>query len=236
MRRAARLIAVSQATGRDIVRLLGIPQRRISVVYEGVDHALFRPGGPRPLADPYLLYVGSEHPRKNLELLLHAFALLKAGGRFPRLRLLKVGPAGGGEAPFRARTLALLRSFGVGADVVFTERVLESELPNLYSHAECFVYPSRYEGFGLPPLEAMSCGCPVIVSDADALVEVSGPGAFVCPRDDPSALARLLERLLRDRDLRAETAERGRLHAEAFSWQRSAEATLAVYRLAAAGA
>src|SRR5215211_5970824 len=154
IRRATALIAVSQTTKRDLVRHLGIPPARVAVVYEGLDHGLFRPVDRRLVDAPYILFVGSEHPRKDLPTLLCAFRLLKDQPRFGDLRLVKVGAAG-----------------GLQDDVVFTERVPDADLPAYYGGAACLVLPSRYEGFGFPPLEAMACGCPAIVANAGALPE-----------------------------------------------------------------
>jgi glycosyltransferase involved in cell wall biosynthesis len=176
IKKAARIIAVSQATKRDLVSHLGIPEERISVVYEGVDHSLFRPAAQRVFDGPYILFVGSEHPRKNLAGLLKAFSTLKADRRFKDLKLVKVGTAGGSEAEFRKHTLRSIEELGLSGEVIFTEYVAVQQLPAYYSFAECFVLPSLYEGFGLPVLEAMACGCPVITSNLTSLPEIVGGG------------------------------------------------------------
>lgn len=229
IRRAAAVIAVSHTTRRDLYVHLGIPEERIFVVYEGVDHAVFRPLPGRPLEEPYLLFVGSEHPRKNLPAVLQALALLKRKRRFRDLKLLKVGRPGGREAPFRARTLAAIAELGLERDVVFREGMSDEELARCYANAACLVLPSRYEGFGFPPLEAMACGCPVVVSTAGSLPEIAGGAALLVAPDDVAGLAAAAERLLVDPAARRELVERGLRRAHEFSWERAARETLAVY-------
>ncbi|MBD0349330.1 MAG: glycosyltransferase family 4 protein [Thermoleophilia bacterium] len=229
IRRADHVIAVSQTTKRDLVRHLGVPEERITVVYEGVDHELFRPVVTRPLDEPYVLFVGSEQPRKNLPRLLRAFAAVKRDRRLADLKLVKVGRASGGERGFRRRTLAAVRELALERDVVFTGLVPDEDLPAWYSAAECLALPSFYEGFGFPPLEAMACGCPVVVSSAGALPEIAGDAALVVDPHDPAALADALRQVLLDPELRRELARRGRQRAAHFSWQRAAEQTIAVY-------
>jgi glycosyltransferase involved in cell wall biosynthesis len=230
IRRATAILAVSHTTKRDLVHYLGIPAERIVVTYEGIDHARFRPVTRRLVDPPYLLFVGSEHPRKNLATLLMALRLLKDQARFRDLTLVKVGAAGGREAPFRRQTLASIAALGLEGDVRFTGRVPDEDLPAYYAGAACLVLPSRYEGFGFPPLEAMACACPAIVSSTGALPELAGDAALVVDPRDPRALARAIAALLSDDCLRRELVERGLRRARRFSWERTAEETLAVYR------
>jgi glycosyltransferase involved in cell wall biosynthesis len=229
MRRAAAIVSVSETTRRDLVRLFGIPEERISVVHEGVDHDVFRPREPRRLDFPYVLFVGSEHPRKNLATLLRAFAALKRDPRFHDLKLVKVGAAGGREAPFRDQSLAVVRSLGLEREVVFTERIEDDELVAYYSGARCLILPSLYEGFGFPPLEAMACGCPAIVSTAGALPEVTSGAAVTVDPEDVVALTRAMAAVLDDEGLRGELRGRGLARARRFSWQRAAAETVRVY-------
>jgi glycosyltransferase involved in cell wall biosynthesis len=223
------VIAVSAATRRDVIERLGVPADRVFVIHNGLDHERFRPGGERPLRDRYVLFVGTEHPRKNLATLLRALRRLKDAGAADGLKLAKVGDPGGGEAPFRARTEQLVEELGLQDEVVFTGRVPDEELPAWYSHAECMVLPSLCEGFGNPPLEAMACGCPVVVSDTPALVEVVDGAGLVAPPTDDATLAEALRALLGDDGLRAELRERGLARSRAFSWDRAAQLTLDVY-------
>jgi glycosyltransferase involved in cell wall biosynthesis len=182
-----------------------------------------------------VLFVGSEHPRKNLGTLLRAFARLKRRRRFRELRLVKVGEAGDGEAPFRRATLAAIRDLALERDVVLAGHVDDQALPGYYSGAAAFAFPSLAEGFGLPPLEAMACGCPAVVSTAGALPEVTGGAALTVPPADAAALAGALEQVLSDHGCAAELRARGLRRAAAFSWERAALETRAVYRRVQAG-
>lgn len=227
--RAAGVIAPSEATRRELIRELGIPAARVVAVPHGLNHRLFRPVLERPLPGRYVLFVGSEHPRKGLITLLGAFAGLRRRGGHSDLRLVKVGDVGTSEAPFRAKTLAAVRELGLQDCVVFTGRVPDHELPAYYSGAACLVLPSRAEGFGLPSLEAMACGCPAIVSSAGALPEVTGDAAIVVEPGNADVLRSAIERLLDDDRAREELRQRGLAHAARFSWQRTAEQTSRVY-------
>jgi glycosyltransferase involved in cell wall biosynthesis len=231
-RRALAICAPSRATKRDLVAHLGVPAERIAVVPLGIDHGRFRPGGERPLAAPYVLFVGSEHPRKDLPTLLRAFAALRRRRRFRGLRLAKVGDPGTSEARFHATTRTAVAELGLDGAVLFAGRVTDAALPAWYANAECLVLPSLAEGFGLPAAEAMACGCPVVVSDAGALPEVVGDAGVVFPVGDAAALATALAELLSDPGAGAERAARGRQRARAFTWGRAAEETRRVHAAA----
>jgi glycosyltransferase involved in cell wall biosynthesis len=231
LRRAAALIAVSHHTRRELVEQLGVPPERVHVVHEGVDRSVYRPTSRRLLDRPYVLYVGSEQPRKNLATLFRAFAAVRTATGRADLALVKVGAPGGPEAPFRARMREQARAAGLGDELIVVGRVGVDELVAWYSGAICLALPSRHEGFGLPPLEAMACGCPAVVSAAGALPEVAGGGGIVYGHaDDADALAGVLRRLLEYPDERQRVAAAGRLVAARFSWERAAAATVAVYR------
>lgn len=231
LRRAAALIAVSHHTRRELVEQLGVPPARVHVVYEGVDRSIYRPTRRRLLDRPYVLYVGSEQPRKNLETLFRAFAAVRAETSQADLALVKVGGPGGPEAPFRARMVEEARAAGLGDELLLVGRVGVDELVAWYSGAICVVLPSRHEGFGLPPLEAMACGCPAVVSAAGALPEVAADAGIVYGRpDDADALAAVLRRLLEYPAERQRAAAAGRRVAARFSWERAADKTVAVYR------
>jgi glycosyltransferase involved in cell wall biosynthesis len=229
LRRAAALIAVSEHTKRELIRLLDIPPARIHVVREGVDRRAFRRVSRRLLREPYVLYVGSEQPRKNLATLFKAF--MRARAAVPDLKLVKVGAAGGPEAPFRAKTLEHARASGVLPHLLFAERVPHGELVAWYSGALCLVQPSCHEGFGLPPLEAMACGCPVIASDAGALPEVAADAGVVYgAAGDVEALASALTGLVSSPARRARLASAGRERAAEMPWERTAAQTREVWR------
>lgn len=232
IRKALAIIAISHTTKRDLIAHLGIPEERIFVVYHGIDHSLFRPREGRPLDEPYVLFVGSEHPRKNLTTLLRAFKLLKERNRRMRnLKLLKVGASGGREASFRQETLQAINRLELEGDVIFAGFVAEEELPFYYSGAECFVFPSLYEGFGFPPLEAMACSCPVIVSSAGSLPEVVGDAALVVPPTDHVALAQAMEEVITNGALRRRLVEAGLRRAAQFTWEKAAQETEKVYEI-----
>ena len=233
IRKAAHLICVSEATKRDLIRYLGIPEEKMTVIYNGVDHNVFKPCHEQNTScfrSPYLLYVGSERPRKNLKVLLRAFSLIKKQGRpFDSLKLLKVGPAGRSD-DFRKATLDEARRLGVESEMHFVERMSDQELAVAYSNAVALVFPSLYEGFGLPIVEAMACGCPVITSNVSSLPEIAGSAALLVDPNDGAALAEAMRRVILDQDLRGRLRAQGLLRAIDFSWDRTAEATFAVYK------
>ena len=217
-RRAARVIAVSELTKRDLVELYRIPREKIVVIPNGVDPR-FTPDGPRPDGGDYALVVGALQQRKDPEAAIEALALLGKGD----LRLVFAGPdKGGREAAERAAERTGLRS-----SVEFLGYVPQDELAALYRGAACLVFPSRYEGFGLPALEAMASGTPVVATTVGALPEVAGGAAILVGERDPAALADGIERALADRDrLMRAGLERARL----YTWAETARRTLALYR------
>jgi glycosyltransferase involved in cell wall biosynthesis len=231
VRRAAAVIAVSEATRRNVVRHLGVPRERVFVVHNGLDHERFGVSAqPIDRGYPYVLFVGSEHPRKNLASVLGALRLLKQAPGLRGLKIVKLGAAGRPPAPFRQRTLRAIELAGLSNDdVVFCEHVAGEALPGWYAGALCLALPSLHEGFGMPPLEAMACGCPAVISSDPALVEVAGPAALVVDPHDYRALAQAISTLAFDWPLRRRLVQRGLRHAQGFSWQRAALETHAVY-------
>ena len=231
-RRATMIIAVSQWTGGEIAARLGIRQERIRVIHEAAREAIRPLPEPkcRPTLDkygiekPYLLYVGTIEPRKNLLTLVRAFEeLLRATRHRPQLVLC------GGRGWLDDEVFKMITQLGLTEMVRFTGYVPDEDLPALYSQAEVFVYPSLYEGFGLPPLEAMACGTCVVTSDSSSLPEVVGnAGITIAPRDW-KALANAIAGLLSDADKRAHYSRAGLDRARHFSWERAAHETQAVY-------
>jgi glycosyltransferase involved in cell wall biosynthesis len=235
VRHAERVIAVSQRTASDAVRLLGVDPARIRVVHEAAAPGFW----PRPrdgLAElarrlgfdpdpnrPYVLFVGTLEPRKNVPLLLDAFALLR---RQLDAQLLLVGARGWLDEPI---FVAHARS-GVGDAARFLGSLAEDDLALLYSHAGVFVLSSFYEGFGLPVLEAMACGAPVITSNAGPLPEVAGNAALMLPPEDPAAWAAAILDVLSDAALAARLRQRGESWVRRFSWDRAAIQTRDIYR------
>jgi glycosyltransferase involved in cell wall biosynthesis len=231
VKKAVKIIAVSQATKKDLMYYLEIPEERISVIYEGIDHAVFKPlARPNKFGYPYILFVGSEHPRKNLSTLLRAFKRLEGQPQFKNLKLVKVGKAGGREVNFRAQTMEVINTLNLNSKVVFTEVISVEDLRAYYCGAQCFALPSMYEGFGFPPLEAMACGCPVITSDGSSLPEVVDEAAIKVTPQDVGGLATVLEKVLTNQELKKNLIDRGMKQAVKFSWERTAKETRKVYQ------
>jgi glycosyltransferase involved in cell wall biosynthesis len=213
--RRARVVAtVSRFSADELMRHLGVPAARLEIIGEGGEHILRTPAD-RSILDrlgldgrPYVLAVGSQSPNKNLRAVVEAMALL--GDR--RIPLVA---AGGSNARIFAGT------DGADQQVLRTGYISDAELRALYESATCFVFPSFYEGFGLPPLEAMCCDCPVIVADRSSLPEVCADAALYCNPDDPASLAAELRRLLDSAALRDELRQAGRRRVAHFGWQRA---------------
>lgn len=215
--RADRVLAVSEWTKRDLVERYGVAEEKVVVTPNGVDE-IFRPNGRAPERPPYALFVGALQPRKDPLTALHALALLDDD-----LGLVVVGPEKRGADEVRAA----VRRLGLDSRVEFAGHVELEELAALYRGAACLVFPSRYEGFGLPVLEAMASGTPVVAAATGALPEIAGNAAILVEPADPAALAGGIERALADRErLVAAGLERAR----AFNWADTARRTLGVYR------
>jgi glycosyltransferase involved in cell wall biosynthesis len=235
---AQRLIAVSEATRRDLVQRLGLDPDRVDVVHHGVDHARFtcrrEAGEAERVAallgrdDPFLLHVGAGDRRKRLELLVRAYAL---SGRSREALLVLAGTLTRGQ---RRGLEHEARRTGVFARVVFTGFVADDLVPALYRSCLAVVFPSVYEGFGLPVLEALACGAPTLTTGATAMPEVAGDAGLTVPADDEDALADAIARLVDDSGLRRRLSEGGAAQARRFTWQRCAAETLACYRRALA--
>jgi glycosyltransferase involved in cell wall biosynthesis len=233
--RAHHIIADSEATRTDVVRHLGVPPERVTVVHLGYDER-FRPLDAASVAGVlwryglraggYILSLGTLEPRKNYERLIEAYARLAAehlGAEAPPLVI--AGGNGWQYEPIRAAPARC----GVERSVRFLGRVPDEDLPALVAGAALFVYPSLYEGFGLPPLEALAAGVPVVTSNSSSLPEVVGDAALLCDPLDPADIARHMAAPLSDDRLAARLRDSGPLRAARFSWRRTARETLAVY-------
>ncbi len=232
IKRASHIIAASQNTRNDLIKYLKIPEERISVVYHGVDHNIFKPYNIKLLDKPYILYVGSERPRKNLGRLFEAFAKLK--GEFLELKLVKIGNPGR-SGKYREDTINKLDSLRITRDVIFVNYASELTLAYYYSSAALLAYPSLYEGFGLPPLEAMACGCPVVTSNTSSLPEVIGEAGIMVDPYDTDSLAKAMRQVLTDSKLRDDMVRKGLEQAKKFSWEKAAIETQEVYNKIASG-
>jgi glycosyltransferase involved in cell wall biosynthesis len=235
LRKANHIITISEFSKKEIIRLTGIKENRISVIYPGVDLAYYYPKPDSSILTRYsitendtvIMYLGSEEPRKNISLILRAIYHLKK--TTPNIKLLKVGGAQmGGD---RQAVLKLIKDLRLENEVIFTGQIAESDLPKYYNAADLFVFPSYYEGFGLPPLEAMACGCPVIVANRTSLPEVIGDAGLLIDPDDELGVAEAMAQLLADSDKkdRNNIIVRGLEQAMKFSWDKSALQTMDLY-------
>jgi glycosyltransferase involved in cell wall biosynthesis len=221
MRKAAAILCPSKYTVTELIRMTGYRRDNIHVTYNAVDPAWFEVERQAPLRErPYLLFVGNVKPHKNLKGLIQAFETLRDTIGHD---LVIVGKK---EGFITADDDTLTRA-GSGR-IMFTGYVEDSELRRYVAHADALILPSFYEGFGIPPIEAMACGCPTIVSACSSLPEVCRDAALYCnPYDHLDIAARITELLL-DRELRDEMAAKGRRHAQQFTWQASAATTARV--------
>jgi glycosyltransferase involved in cell wall biosynthesis len=240
VRRADYIIADSENTRNDLVVLLNVPPQSISVVPGGVEERFAPVTDPEELARArqslgvgdarFILALGVLEPRKNLNRLMDAFAILKRRERWPDLKLVLAG----GRGWLVEGILAHHAGSSVREDILLPGFVPDTLLPAIYSAASVFAFPSLYEGFGLPILEAMACGTPVVASRASCLPEVAEGASVLVDPDDAEELAEALSQALNDDTLRADLAARGRARAAEYTWRRAAEQLLQVYETVAA--
>ncbi len=215
-KRAAGLIAVSENTRQDAIRLLGIAPEKIHTIYSGVPEEYFS-ARPARRGRPYVLYVGTIEPRKNLDTLLDAWQQLNAGD----FDLVIAGAAGWRSEKTAAR---------IRKEAVYLGYVPEGDLPGLVAGAEVFVYPSFYEGFGFPIVQAMAAGVPVVTSNSSCLPEITGGAAELADPKSPSEIAAAIRRLLESESRRLDLREKGRERARQYRWETCAEKSLAFFR------
>jgi glycosyltransferase involved in cell wall biosynthesis len=242
-RRADAIITVSECSKRDIVKLLGLPPERIHVIGNAVDATL------HPVRDAWLLasvrerygigsrfvlYFGGFDMRKNVPRLIEAYAGLPAGLR-KEYQLVIAGRYQHLGHPLYPDPRVTVQRLGLDGRVVFTGQIREQDKAPLYSAATVFAFPSLYEGFGIPVLEAMACGTPVVTSNSSALPEVAGDAGLLVDPYDTDAIGNGIRKLLEEQALRDELARRGLERARLFTWQQVAEQTLNVYRYVASG-
>jgi glycosyltransferase involved in cell wall biosynthesis len=227
-------VAISQTTKNDLIELMNIPPEKIRVIYDGVSPSfrliddqvhLARVASKYSLPNQFLLFVGLFGPRKNIAGILQAYAILKKKHHASH-HLVMVGERG-----WRYRTdLELVQRLGLENDVVFPGFVEDEDLPAVYNLADVFIFPSLYEGFGLPVLEAMACGTPVVTSNLSALPEVVGTsGVLVDPRD-PEEIALGVHRLLSNSKLASSLVKAGLERSSHFTWENAAEQLMAVFQ------
>lgn len=233
-RYADHMIVISEHTKRDVIDLLQIPEEKLTVIYEAVDTVF------KPIADTdqlaavrakygtgerFLLHVGTLNPRKNLEFLVTVFAEVRKKVRGANWKLVITGKKGW----YYEGLFETVRRLGLERSVVFTGYVDDKDKPLLYNAASIFTFPSLYEGAGLPPLEAMSCGVPTVSSNTSSLPEMVGQGGILLSPTDVAGWAKALVSLMTDASFRRELGGRGRKQARRFSWERTARETIRVY-------
>lgn len=232
-KRADRVLTVSEASKRDILRFVDVPPEKVSVIHNAIDERFLQPPDEAhmdrvrqryQLNHPFVLYAGNIKPHKNVERLIDAFGRARSGG-LEDLRLVIVGDEiskypGLRQAVHRHRLDKHVRFLGFQP---------QETLASFYRLARAFVFPSLYEGFGLPPLEAMACGTPVITSNLSSLPEVAGGAALLVDPYDPDDIADAIRRAVTDDDLRATLTAKGRARARDFSWGQSVSAIHRIY-------
>ena len=235
--RAERVIVHSHSGAADVVACFGVEAERIAVVPLGVGPEFFPEPPPTrdavrarlaPGREGFILFCGGLEPRKDVPTLLRAFARLPGGRERYRLVLM------GGDGRASSDITALVVALGLSEAVAFEGYLEVAQLRALYAAADLFVLPSLHEGFGLPILEAMACGTPVVAATTSSLPEVVGDAGLLVPPGDPDALAAAMTRVLEDADLAADLKQRGLNRAKLFTWEATAAKTLAVYRAVAA--
>jgi glycosyltransferase involved in cell wall biosynthesis len=237
--RSNRVLTVSEASKRDILRYFRVPERKIDVIYNAIDE---RFGEPPPAEEiervrdryqlnaPYVLYAGNIKPHKNLERLIEAFHTLRRGD-LEHVKMLIIGD----EISKYATLRRAVHKYKLHKHVRFFGFVPDQTLAVFYRLARAFVFPSLYEGFGLPPLEAMASGTPVITSNLSSLPEVVGDAALLIDPYDPDAIADAMRRVLLDSDLRDDLRQRGLRRVAEFSWDRSVRRVRGIYEEVLAG-
>jgi glycosyltransferase involved in cell wall biosynthesis len=231
--RSSRVLTVSEASKRDILKYFHIPEAKVDVIYNGIDERFWSPPDAADvdrireryqLDGRFVLYAGNIKPHKNIERLIEAFHTLKQHG-FDDVKLLIIGD----EVSKYATLRRAVHRYKLHKHVRFFGFVPDQTLAVLYRLAALFVFPSLYEGFGLPPLEAMASGTPVITSNVSSLPEVVGDAALLIDPYEPDAIAAAIERLLTDARLREDLRARGLKRAREFSWDQSVQRIRAIY-------
>ena len=212
IKNSLKIVTVSQTSKRDIVEYFNIPEEKVSVVYPGVDTNLFKPLNFE--RENFILWVGSAKFYKNIYGLINAYRILMFDYKIS-YKLFIVG--------FDSAKIKLNLEKELVENITFIDKVNDEVLLNLYNRALVFVFPSFYEGFGLPPLEAMACGCPVVVSEAGSLPEVCGDSAIYCNPYDPHNIARSIYQVITSKELRDFLVKKGLERVKFFSWDRTAK-------------
>jgi glycosyltransferase involved in cell wall biosynthesis len=237
IQRADTIICCSENTRRDLLKYYKVNEKSIQRVYQGVDHKTFYPLRPEEkeealavihangVSQPFILFVGTIEPRKNLQNLLHAFVELKNRKKFSG-QLAVIGMRGW----MCDEIEPMVEALGIEKDVVFLGYLSDKELKYFYNLCEAYAYPSLYEGFGFPIVEAFCCGAPVVTSNVSSCPEIAGDAALTADPYNPLAIADALSSIVNDAGLSATLRERALKRAAEFSFDKTAAATLDVYR------
>ena len=233
LKKADRIITVSSFSKNEIINHLKYPADKIHVIPNAVDHSIYYKNPDKTILnrlniardDPIILYVGSEEPRQNVDKLIKAFAKLK--NKIPNAKIIKIGDSN--LLGTREKLFKLINELNLQKDVIFAGSVPEKELPQWYNAADLLVYPCDYAGFGLPPLEAMACGTPVITSNTTSLPEVVGDAGIMIDPADINKLSQEIYSVLTDKDLQKDMSKKGLKRASRFNWDKSASETLEIY-------
>lgn len=227
-KRSDRIITISEFSKREIIDLLGVPEEKVSVIYsapsfseETADSEVTL--GKYGITKPYILYVGTVEPRKNLVRLIHAFETLKRNEKLPYLLVLAGGKGWQNEEIYRAA-----KESPFAKDIIFTGYISNSERNCLYQNAELFAFPSLYEGFGMPPLEAMHWGCPVVTSDAASMPEICGDAAALVNPLDEEDIVKGIMAVLSDKEYAESLRKKGYEQEKKFTWETSAQQLISV--------
>ncbi|MEW6102605.1 MAG: glycosyltransferase family 1 protein [bacterium] len=223
LRSSSTIICVSSNTKNDIIEYYKIKDKPIYVVHNGINLQRFYPRKEkRIIYEKYLFYLGDMRPYKNLEMAIRAFVILG-------LKDIKFIIGGRKDSKFYPKIEKMVNDLSLNDRVIFLDYVPSDLLPYLYSEASAFLFPSFYEGFGFPPLEAMACGCPVIVSNAASLPEVCGDAAYYVDPYNPEDIAKGIYKVLTDKDLQNSLRQKGLQRAKMFSWEKTAGEILNVF-------
>jgi glycosyltransferase involved in cell wall biosynthesis len=232
LKKAQKIITISKYSQEDIVRYVGCSPENIEVVYPAINHNYYYPQDydlreflKLPEYTKLILYVGSEEPRQNLELLIRSLAKLKK--QISDVKLVKVGEP---QHVNGRKIRRMVTDLGLKDDVVFIGAIEEGQIPNFYRGVDVLVYPCLYAGFGLPPLEAMACGTPVITSNVSSLPEVVGEAGIMINPYKPEDLTNHLVKILNDKDLQKDMIMKGLKRSKKFNWETSAQKTREIYR------
>lgn len=233
-KQASKIIVISESTKNDLINIFKDDRNKIDIIYPGYDKETFKPDYPKELIDQslskygikgsYILYAGTLEPKKNISRLIESFSILKKNNMITHKLVLT------GKKSWRTNLIfETIDKFSLKEEIIFTDYVPEKDLALIMSGADLFIFPSLHEGFGIPPLEAMACGTPVITSNTSSLPEVVGDAGILINPYDIQQMADAIYKVLSDHNLRAEMTQKGLERAKLFSWEESAGKMLAIF-------